>query len=64
MGKQGSSCSCKGEPFADLPPELRPKMKQKGSLRQTRCPLCGKEYWTNRETDLCFDCEKAESSPR
>lgn len=58
MGKRALSCSCKGLPFADLPPELRPMMKKEGCLRQTKCPRCGKEYWTNRETDLCFDCER------
>jgi hypothetical protein len=20
---------------------------------------CGREYWTNRSTSLCFDCEKS-----
>ncbi len=50
-------CSCVGDPFGALPPELQPKPKKKGSLRKTNCPLCGKEFLTNRETDLCVDCE-------
>jgi hypothetical protein len=30
-------------------------------LRKTICPACKKEYWTNRETDYCFDCESRRS---
>jgi hypothetical protein len=52
-------CSCVRDPFADLPPELRPQPKSRmGSLRQVTCPGCGLQYWTNRSTDLCPDCEK------
>ncbi|MGQ9554676.1 MAG: hypothetical protein ACUVWR_11235 [Anaerolineae bacterium] len=52
-------CSCgSGGVFADLPPELRPRPQKRSSLREVTCPSCGKVYWTNRETDLCFDCEK------
>ena len=51
-------CSCKQNPFADLPPEMRPKKQKKSSLRKVICPGCGREYWTNRSTDVCFDCEK------
>jgi len=29
----------------------------KGLLRKTVCMKCGKEFWTNRETDVCMDCE-------
>ncbi len=54
-----SVCSCAGDPFADLPPELRPRPKPRmGNLRQVTCPGCGLQYWTNRSTDLCPDCEK------
>lgn len=60
MGKGPLSCGCERLPFADLPPEWRPKAEKKGSLRQEICPLCGKEYWTNREIDLCFECEKSQ----
>jgi NAD-dependent dihydropyrimidine dehydrogenase PreA subunit len=31
--------------------------EDKGLLRKTVCPKCGKHYWTNRKTDLCIDCE-------
>ncbi len=52
-------CTCIQDPFANLPPELRPKPVQKiGGLRKVTCPKCGLSYWTNRETDLCVDCEK------
>ncbi len=52
-------CTCIQDPYADLPPELRPKPVQKiGGLRKVTCPACGKEYWTNRATDLCVACEK------
>lgn len=30
-------------------------------LRKTICPKCKKEYWTNRDTDCCFDCESHRS---
>jgi len=26
-------------------------------LRKTTCPVCKKVFWTNRDTDYCFDCE-------
>lgn len=29
----------------------------KGMLRKTTCEVCGKQYWTNRESNVCFDCE-------
>jgi hypothetical protein len=47
------------DPFADLPPELRPKPVHKvGGLRKVNCSGCGLVYWTNRKTDLCPECEK------
>jgi hypothetical protein len=47
------------DPFADLPPELRPRQVQKiGGLRKVTYPGCGLVYWTNRATDLCVECEK------
>jgi hypothetical protein len=52
-------CACVQDPFAALPPELRPKSKPTmGGLRKVTCPGCGLAYWTNRVTDLCVDCEK------
>lgn len=54
-----AGCACIRDPFADLPPELRPRPKpHMGNLRQVTCPGCGLKYWTNRSTDLCPDCEK------
>ena len=50
---------CMSDPFASLPPELRPRPKNTFSgLRKVTCPGCGLVYWTNRKTDLCVDCEK------
>jgi hypothetical protein len=51
-------CTCVQDPFAALPPEMRPKKATgKGDLRKVTCPGCGTEYWTNRKTDLCLECE-------
>jgi hypothetical protein len=53
------ACSCVQDPFADLPPDLRPKPVEKNSdSRKVTCPGCGLFYWTNRKTDLCIECEK------
>ncbi len=57
--KADRPCSCVADPFGTVPVELRPEPHKKGSLRQVHCPGCGKEYWTNRETDLCLDCERS-----
>lgn len=52
-------CACGQDPFAALPPELRPKTSAKLSgLRKVTCPVCGLGYWTNRPIDVCPDCEK------
>lgn len=52
-------CTCIQDPFATLPPELRPtKHRKKSLLRKVTCPGCGSVYRTNRATDLCVDCEK------
>ena len=29
-----------------------------GLIRKTTCKVCGKQYLTNMETDVCFDCDK------
>lgn len=53
-------CACVQDPFAALPPELRPKSQQNmGGMRKVTCPVCGLAYWTNRTIDLCMDCEKS-----
>jgi hypothetical protein len=58
--EQASGCACNPDPFADLPPELRPAAGPRmGGLRQVTCPGCGLEYWTNRAGDLCIDCERS-----
>jgi len=31
--------------------------KDKGLLRKAKCRNCGKIFWTDRDVDLCFDCE-------
>jgi hypothetical protein len=52
-------CTYIQDPFATLPPELRPAKQLKNSLlRKATCPGCGLVYRTNRATDLCVDCEK------
>lgn len=57
--REGSlECTCLQDGFGALPPELRPRRKKKSGLRRVRCPGCGMEYRTNRETDLCMDCER------
>lgn len=57
-------CTCIQDPFAALPPEARPPTPpKKGDLRKVECPGCGMEYWTNRATDLCIDCERKGARP-
>lgn len=57
-------CPCRSNPFAALPPGMRPRRsKKKGGLRKATCPGCGKVYWTNRATDLCITCEKEGGLP-
>jgi hypothetical protein len=56
------SCACSADPFADLPPEARPRGKAPlGNLRCVVCPACDLEYWTNRKTDICPACVKMTS---
>ncbi len=67
-----AGCACVSDPFADLPPELRPEKAERAEkvrrfgLRQATCPICGTTYTTNRETDVCIECERrgAKVSPR
>jgi len=49
------ACACASR-TTDL---LRATHEKRDWLRKTTCPECKKEYWTNRETDYCFDCESA-----
>jgi len=53
-----NACACASR-MADL---LRATCAKRDWLRKTTCPECKKEYWTNRETDYCFDCESAAPS--
>lgn len=56
---QSPLCSCVKDPFAALPPELRPRQRSwMDGFRKVTCPGCGSQFWTNRKTDLCVDCEK------
>ena len=59
---QQKPCTCMGDGFAALPPEMRPRPQKRSSLRRVTCPGCGSVYWTNRETDLCIACEKQASA--
>jgi len=36
------------------------KKEDKGLLHKVECGICGKVFWTNRDVDLCFDCEAKE----
>jgi len=57
-------CSCTADPFASLPAELQPKQKSwSAKLRKATCPGCGLVFWTNRQTDLCGECEKNSVKP-
>jgi len=46
-------CACV-QAFRDM---MRAAPPKKDWLRKTTCPRCKKEFWTNRDTDYCFDCE-------
>ncbi len=52
------ACDCSLDPFAELPPELRPKPASPMSgFRKVTCPGCGLVFWSNRSTDCCLACE-------
>ena len=46
-GKMGWKCSCALE-----------IVDKKSSLKRVTCKSCGKVFKTNKDTELCFDCEK------
>ena len=56
--KPAGGCACNADPFAGLPPELRPHKDVMSGLRKVVCPVCGLNYWTNRSTDVCSACER------
>ncbi|MBS7616400.1 hypothetical protein KEJ45_04305 [Candidatus Bathyarchaeota archaeon] len=33
------------------------KSGDKGLLKKVTCRKCGKIFWVNRDTDVCFECE-------
>jgi len=49
--KKAISFPQKSTPFVTV------KSEKEKLLRKTTCPRCGKTYWTNRESDVCIDCE-------
>ena len=51
-------CACTSR-MTDL---LRATPAKRDPFRKTTCPNCNKEYWTNRETDYCFNCESNRST--
>jgi len=44
----GGGCSCM----------LGTVEKKESSLRKVTCKKCGKTFKTDRDTDMCFNCEK------
>ena len=56
--KPAGGCACNRDPFASLPPEMRPRKDVMSGLRKVVCPVCGLNYWTNRSTDVCSECER------
>ena len=46
-GKMGWKCSCALE-----------IVDKKSSLRSVTCKNCGKVFKTNKDTEVCFNCEK------
>ncbi len=56
--RRSLECTCMQDGFGSLPPELRPRPKKNTELREVTCPGCGLVYRTNRETNLCMDCER------
>jgi small redox-active disulfide protein 2 len=56
--KSAGDCACSRDPFASLPPEMRPRKDSMSGLRKVVCPMCGLNYWTNRSTDVCSKCER------
>ena len=63
-GGGDGGCACNRDPLAGLPPELRPQRREAVSgLRKVTCPACGLNYWSNRSTDVCIDCEKKQPAP-
>ena len=43
------NCSIKAAKF---------KLKKETTIKEVRCKKCGRVFKTNRQTQLCFSCEK------
>jgi hypothetical protein len=48
-GKMGWKCSC----ALDI-------VDNKSSLRDVTCKKCGRTFKTDRDTDICFRCERGQ----
>jgi len=48
-GKMGWKCSCS----LDI-------VDKKSSLRDVTCKKCGRTFKTDRDTDMCFRCERSQ----
>jgi hypothetical protein len=48
-GKMGWKCSC----ALDI-------VDNKSSLRDVTCKKCGRTFKTDRDTDICFRCERSQ----
>ena len=51
-------CPRKAISFPQRRGNIAESRQEKGLLRKVMCKGCGKTFWTNRDIDLCFDCEK------
>jgi small redox-active disulfide protein 2 len=59
MSDKPGGCACSRDPFAGLPPDVRPRRQDAMSgLHKVVCPICGLNYWTNRDTNVCSDCDR------
>jgi hypothetical protein len=58
------SCSCAGDPFASLPPALKPRSRSVlDDLIKVTCQGCGLTFRTNRKTEYCAKCEEKLPGP-
>jgi ribosomal protein S27E len=55
-GSKDTPCECQ-QRFTDM----ARAHKAGSSLIRVKCRGCGKEFITNVETDLCFDCKNHET---
>jgi|YelNatPaOPRAMG01_1025707.scaffolds.fasta_scaffold05514_3 NAD-dependent dihydropyrimidine dehydrogenase PreA subunit len=51
-------CHAKAISFPQQTRPFKPVVSEdKGLLHKTVCIKCGKTFWTNRDIDICIDCE-------